>query len=108
MHPSCILDNLGYPAKLVFDKEGGSTIIDRVGGTPYISIDDYDGNELASIDGYNESGEPLTAEYEWLKVELNGSNIKTTALPNNSGKKRKLYLNMMVLDLRATVSIIQR
>lgn len=103
---SCGFDNFNYPRRLYFDKEGGTSIIPQNANTISIGIVD-DGEEVTRM-RYTKDESEYTIKYKWLTVKQLESEFEITVLPNDTGKTRKLDLDIMVLDLRATVSIIQR
>lgn len=103
---SCTFDNMNYPRRLYFDKEGGTSIIPQNANT--ISIGIFDNGEEVTRMEYTKDDSEYTIKYKWLTVMQLESELEITVLPNDTGKTRKLDLDIMVLDLRATVSIIQR
>lgn len=80
-----------FPRKIDFSAEGGEQVIAGDRQFTYIEIDNYDGEGNSGQE--SESGE-ITCQYEWLTVECvhGGNTLKITALPNESGSQRKLYI----------------
>lgn len=103
---SCGFDNFNYPRRLYFDKEGGTSIIPQNANTISIGIVD-DGEEVTRM-RYTKDESEYAIKYKWLTVKQLESEFEITVLPNDTGKTRKLNLDIMVINLRATVSIIQR
>ena len=95
-----------------FTREGGTQVVPSC--TYTISISDYDGNYgSGGVDGPGEGDEVEIniewAELDWLKAELNHQTgvVTVTAQRNDTGKRRKLYLDGMKGDIGSSVPVIQ-
>lgn len=101
-------DNYGYPSKVEFGKEGG--LKDCPGTSSFYDVDihDYNGNGEATISkGENDT---IIVTYDWVSVKykLYRAGLKITALPNTTGKNRRLYVYLYVDDSFAEIKVTQR
>ena len=101
---SCEEDRWGYDNKILFSAKGGTTEVDGDDAIHTLSIGEYNGEEKTA------QGEAImVVNYDWLTASaLKGSNnILLVAEPNNTGKKRKLYVSGMVRDRVMDITVIQ-
>lgn len=101
-------NNYGYPSKIAFDKMGGGKICSGTSSCYSIDINDYQGNGNAILSqGENDT---IIATCDWLSVKFRkstGAQLKMTALPNTTGKKRTLYVTGWVDNSFADIKVIQ-
>ena len=101
---SCEEDKWGYENKVVFSAQGGSEEVDGDEAFHTLSIGTYHGDEKQA------QGEIImVVNYDWLTASAaKGTNeIKLVAEPNNTGKKRKLFVYGMVRDRVMDITVIQ-
>ncbi len=90
---SCGDDDMGYPDRLVFGKDGGTIVVRGKTTINHVDIVDYDGN----TDGGTETvGDSLFATCQWLsvKAKIYTPELIITAKPSDGGKKRTLYIGV--------------
>ena len=101
---ACEEDRWGYENKVVFSAQGGSEEVDGDEAFHTLSISTYHGDEKQA-----EGEVIMVVNYDWLTASaVKGTNeIKLVAEPNNTGKKRKLFVNGMVRDRVMDITVIQ-
>ena len=101
---SCEEDRWGYENKVVFSAQGGSEEVDGDEAFHTLSIGTYHGDEKTA------QGEIImVVSYDWLTASaVKGTDeILLVAEPNNTGKKRKLFVYGMVRDRVMDITVIQ-
>ena len=104
---SCETDNnYGYPSKITFQKEGGTIFCSGTSGCYSIEIDNYNGNGKGS--GVRDT-DSIRVTNNWLTVKCKryDKQLKLTAVPNPSKKKRTLYVYPMIDDFSAETKVVQ-
>ena len=103
---SCEEDRWGYDNKVVFSAAGGEEDVDGEASIYTLSIGTYNGDEKAAI----EVADVMTVTYDWLTATaVKGDNeIHLIALPNKTGKNRKLYVYGMVDNRSVDITVIQK
>ena len=100
--------NFGYPRKVTFDKDGGSKICSGTSNCFVVDITDYNGNDhTTTTNGENDT---IIVTYDWLSVKyvrFGDAKLKLEALPNTTGRKRRLYVSGMVNDFFADIKVTQ-
>lgn len=92
-------EEYGYPAEIEFPAEGGCYYQEGCDNRNVSHLTVFSNNEakIGSYDfrEYADEGE-LYVEYEWLTVKMSEieSDLTVTAVPNPSGKSRKLELEI--------------
>ena len=101
---SCEEDKYGYDNRVTFSARGGTEDVDGDDPIYTLSIGDYDGNEKPA-----EGEVIMTANYDWLTASaVKGTGeIKLIAEPNNTGKKRKLFVYGMVRNKAIDITVVQ-
>lgn len=101
---SCEEDKYGYDNRVVFSAQGGEEDVDGDASIYTLSIGDYNGNEK-----HAEGDVIMVVNYDWLTASaVKGSDeIKLIAEPNNTGKKRKLYVYASVQDKFIDITVVQ-
>lgn len=88
-------NNFGYPNKITLPNEGGEKVVTGEEVLFYnIEVADYNGNGNNVSIGQNTSNDSLIVSYDWLTVKMKIIDSKMTlvAKPNNTNKRRKLYV----------------
>ena len=101
---SCEEDRWGYDNKVVFSAKGGTEEVDGDSAIHTLSIGEYNGDEKQA------QGEIImVVNYDWLTASaVKGTDeILLVAEPNNTGKKRKLFVYGMVRDRVMDITVIQ-
>ena len=101
---SCEEDKYGYDNRVTFSARGGTEDVDGDDPIYTLSIADYDGNEKQA-----EGEVIMVVNYDWLTASAvkNSTEIKLIAEPNNTGKKRKLYVYGMVRNKVIDITVVQ-
>ena len=101
---SCEEDKFGYDNRVVFSARGGEEEVDGDESIYTLSIGDYDGNEKQA-----EGEVIMVVNYDWLTASAvkNSTEIKLIAEPNNTGKKRRLYVYGMVRNKIIDITVVQ-
>ena len=101
---SCEEDKWGYDNKVVFSARGGTEEVDGEASIYTLSIADYDGNEKSA-----QGDVIMVVNYDWLTASaVKGSDeIQLIAEPNNTGKKRKLYVYAAVRNKSVDITVVQ-
>lgn len=101
---SCEEDKFGYDNRVVFSAQGGTEDVDGDDPIYTLSIADYDGNEKQA-----EGKTIMVVNYDWLtaSAEKGTGEIKLIAEPNNTGKKRKLFVYGMVHNKVIDITVVQ-
>ncbi|MCH4017804.1 MAG: hypothetical protein LKK21_10200 [Prevotella sp.] len=99
-------DNYGYPSKITFQKEGGIIFCSGAKSCYLIEIDNYNGNGAGS--GIRDT-DSIRVTYDWLTVKCKryDKQLKMTAVPNPSKKKRTLYVYPAIFDTPAEIKVEQ-
>jgi hypothetical protein len=99
-------DNFGYPSKITFQKEGGTIFCSGAKSCYLIEIDNYNGNGAGS--GVRDT-DSIRVAYDWLTVKCKryDKQLKMTAAPNPSRKKRTLYVYPAIFDTPAEIKVEQ-
>jgi hypothetical protein len=102
---SCEEDQWGYDNRVIFTAQGGEEDIDGEDAIHTLSIGSPDGKEEFSV----EVGNIMTAKLDWLTaIAIKGDNeIQLIAEPNETGKKRKLYVYGMIRNKVMDITVIQ-
>ena len=86
--------DLGYPESVSFTKDGGEKVITGTTNFTDAHIHDYksgdDGEFVSREDEFE------CQVYKWLTIEYvpHGTELKIIAVPNTSGKSRKLHIEL--------------
>ena len=89
---------MGYPEVVTFSDNGGVETISVEDAKPFFSITIIDDNTAGEGMYYSNEGSGGYCEYEWLRVESEacpGSKFKVVAQPNDTGKSRKLWIELI-------------
>ena len=123
---SCRRDNLGWPTKVSFEKDGGEKIVEPeyVDGDVYhLDILDYDEpseNNLPSVinvdfkrnDSETDDSElETTFQYKWLTISVTKRHFRSMKLkaePNATGQPRKLGLSGMIMNSHFVMDVEQK
>ena len=102
---SCEEDEFGYDNKVIFSARGGVEDVDGDDDIYTLSIGDYKGNEVQA----SEVMGVMVVKYDWLTASaVKGTEeIKLSAEPNETGKRRKLYVYGMVYNKVIDITVIQ-
>ena len=102
---SCEEDKWGYDNKVIFSARGGIEDVDGDRDIYTLSIADHNGNEISAT----EVAGIMTVKYDWLTASAakHSNEITLTAEPNNTGKRRKLYVYAMVDNRSVDITVIQ-
>lgn len=94
--------------EVIFPKDGGEMVIHTEPGGYGICIYNSDNNENPASAPYSVDGIERVSK-DWLTVELDRNNSKITlsAEQNNTGKQRRLRINMMVQNRGGMIPVIQ-
>lgn len=90
--------NFGYPTDIKFTEDGGERVISVEGVQLFYHIVVIDYKTAGEGMYYPNDGEGGYCEYEWLRVESEacpGSKFKVVAQPNDTGKSRKLWIELI-------------
>ena len=103
---SCEEDRWGFDNKVVFSAAGGEEDVDGDASIASISI----GTGLANKREATDFKGTLTVTYDWLTaVVAKGDNeVHLIALPNKTGKDRKLYVYGTVNSKMMNITVIQK
>ena len=101
---SCEEDQWGYDNKVIFSARGGTEDVDGDDPIYTLSIGDYNGKEKQA-----EGEVIMVVNYDWLTASaVKGTGeIKLIAEPNNTGKKRRLYVYGMVRNKIIDITVVQ-
>lgn len=104
--------NFGYPGRITFSRDGGK--ITCSGDNPFYDayVTNYDGDVKGSLSAKKiyDTTEVSAVVDDWLTIRCNlyvGTQIKLEAAPNNTGKRRTVYLYGCVDDEDACIKIVQ-
>ncbi len=102
---SCEEDQWGYDNKVIFSAQGGTEDIDGDQPIYTLSIGTHDGQEKNAV----EVAGVMTVKYDWLTaIAIKDDNeIELIAEPNNTGKKRKLYVYGSINNRFTDITVIQ-
>ena len=102
---SCEEDKFGYDNKVVFSARGGVEDVDGDDDIYALSIGDYKGNEIQASEVLG----VMVVKYDWLTASaVKGTEeIRLCAEPNETGKRRKLYVYGMVHNKLIDITVIQ-
>lgn len=103
---SCEEDQWGYDNKVVFSAAGGEEDVDGDDSVYTLSIGNKAGDEKSAV----EIAGVMSVTYDWLTATaVKGDNeIHLIALPNKSGKDRKLYVYGMIQNRVMDITVIQK
>jgi len=103
---SCEEDRWGFDNKVVFSAAGGEEDVDGEASIYTLSIGNYNGDEKTAV----EIAGVMTVNYDWLTATaVKGDNeIHLIALPNRTGKDRKLYVYGMIDNRSMDITVIQK
>lgn len=101
---SCEEDKFGFDNKVIFSARGGEENVDGDYNIYTLSIGDYNGKEMHATDD-----EIMSVTFDWLTATArkHSNEIVLTAQPNNTGKRRKLYLYGAVNNRSIDITVIQ-
>lgn len=104
-------NNENYPDFVHFPVEGGTETISGDNGIVAVTLyynGEADGEKL-SLPTYDENDNKITSgELHGFEISIDSVNqITITAQPNTTGKAKKMYLRILVLDISASVLITQ-
>jgi hypothetical protein len=101
---SCEEDKFGYDNRVVFSARGGEEEVDGDASIYTLSIADYNGKEKSA-----EGEVIMVVNYDWLTASAvkDSNEIKLIAEPNNTGKKRKLYVYASVQNKVIDITVVQ-
>ena len=102
---SCEEDRWGFDNRVVFSAAGGEEDVDGDASIYNLSIGDYNGEEKSAV----EIAGVLTVTYDWLTATaVKGSDeIHLVALPNKTGKQRKLYVYGAIDNRSTDITVVQ-
>ncbi len=102
---SCEEDRWGYDNRVVFSAAGGEEEVDGDASIYNLSIGDGEGEERSAV----EIAGVLTVTYDWLTATaVKGSDeIHLVALPNKTGKKRKLFVYGAINNRFTDITVVQ-
>jgi len=102
---SCEEDRWGFDNRVVFSAAGGEEDVDGDASIYNLSIGDYNGEERSAV----EIAGVLTVTYDWLTATaVKGSDeIHLVALPNKTGKQRKLYVYGAIDNRSTDITVVQ-
>ena len=102
---SCEEDRWGYDNRVVFSAAGGEEDVDGDASIYNLSIGDGEGEERSAV----EIAGVLTITYDWLTATaVKGSDeIHLVALPNKTGKKRKLFVYGAINNRFTDITVVQ-
>ena len=102
---SCEEDRWGYDNRVVFSAAGGEEEVDGDASRYNLSIGDGEGEERSAV----EIAGVLTVTYDWLTATaVKGSDeIHLVALPNKTGKKRKLFVYGAIDNRFTDITVVQ-
>lgn len=102
---SCEEDRWGYDNRVVFSAAGGEEEVDGDASIYNLSIGDGEGEERSAV----EIAGVLTVTYDWLTATaVKGSDeIHLVALPNKTGKKRKLFVYGAIDNRFTDITVVQ-
>jgi len=101
---ACNLDNSGYPKKVRFSADGGTTWISGEYSATSPEIISHSGKTLATPEYRERKGDEeddtFYVSYDWLTVKggMHDNVMMLTAQPNTTGQRRKLRLTGMDFD----------
>ena len=96
-------DNISFPS------EGGTISVVTTIFSWSLELSDYDYN-MHSTSFRDEETQTTTASLDWLTATMkdNGGTLTLTAKPNDSGKRRTLFVHGMHGDLAGSMRVTQR
>lgn len=102
---SCEEDRWGYDNRVVFSAAGGEEEVDGDASIYNLSIGDGEGEDRSAV----EIAGVLTVTYDWLTATaVKGSDeIHLVALPNKTGKKRKLFVYGAIDNRFTDITVVQ-
>ena len=102
---SCEEDEWGWDNKVVFSAAGGTQEVDGDEDIYTLSIGDGNGDEKSAV----EIAGVMTVTYDWLTASAvkNTDEIILIAEPNDTGKKRKLYVYGMIRNRAMDITVVQ-
>lgn len=102
---SCEEDRWGFDNRVVFSAAGGEEDVDGDATIYNLSIGTYGGDERNAI----EVAGVLTVTYDWLTATaVKGSDeIHLIALPNRTGKQRKLIVYGAINNRFTDITVVQ-
>lgn len=125
----CRRDNLGWPTKVSFEKDGGEKIVEPeyndtayalfiIDGTSTIRVSPpYTSPEVIVVSPDDEdpetlfhSTEELTFQYKWLTITVKNyfQSMKLKAEPNTTGQPRSLKLRAMIMNSGFVLTVEQK
>ena len=102
---SCEKYRWGYDNRVVFSAAGGEEEVDGDASIYNLYIGDGEGEERSAV----EIAGVLTVTYDWLTATaVKGSDeIHLVALPNKTGKKRKLFVYGAIDNRFTDITVVQ-
>lgn len=106
---SCNKDNFGYQKQVEFSAEGGTKSVTGTSSIYELSIANYNGEEEWDDDELDGDETVMSVRFDWLSAVAtrNSKTITITAEPNNTGKRRVLYIYGEVRDRSSCIKVIQ-
>ena len=106
---SCNKDNFGYEKKVEFTAEGGTKSVTGTESIYELSIANYNGEEEWDEDELDGNESVMTVHFDWLSAVAtrHTKTIVITAEPNNTGKRRVLYVYGEVRDRSSCIKVVQ-
>lgn len=101
--------NYGYPGKVTFDATGGSQTVSGEECFYSLEITDYNGDGKSSDGLLADESDSLTVTYQWLTIRTKkfDNSLTIIAEPNNTGRKRQLYIAGWVDNSFADIKVVQ-
>ncbi|RRD88680.1 BACON domain-containing protein [Bacteroides heparinolyticus] len=102
-------ENHGYSGKIIFEANGGSRMVSGEEYFDGLEITDYNGDGKNTNGFSYDDSDSVSVTYQWLTVKGKKfeRDIVIVAEPNETGKKRELYVAVHVGNSFDEIKVVQ-